>query len=128
MAGKQEEMINDIMSEEFFSLGKIQIQFWLTTQVDGHPKHTLEKVIEKNTMFSVQGADELKIQKAGFSDFAENEYFLLYLKEKLPLYNAAGRWFKIIIDGNEYILRRARPWIAYHSYWISRAAQNLNGF
>lgn len=128
MAGMQDGMITEILSEEFFALGKIRIEFWQTTQVDGKPKHALKRIMEKNSMFSLQGADELRVQKAGFSDLGENEYFVLYLKDPLPIYNAAGNWFKIIVDGNEYILRRSRPWRAYYSYWVSRAAKTLNPF
>lgn len=128
MAGKQETMIDEIISDEFFSLGTIEIQYWKREFINGRPKHIFEQSLTKTMRFSLQGADPLKIQREGFSDLADNEFFILYLKEELPIYQAEGRYFKIIVDGNEYILRRARPWIAYNMYWISRAAKTLNPF
>lgn len=128
MASKQSGMINEIMGEEFFSLGSIQIQYWKTEIQNGAPRQILEKMFEKQTNFSIQGVDALQVQKQGFSDWADNEFFVLYLKEQLPIYTAKGRWFKIIIDGEEYVLRRAQPWIAYNKYWISRQASTLNSY
>lgn len=128
MAGKQSGMINEIMGEEFFSLGSIQIQYWKTEIQNGAPRQILEKMFEKQTNFSIQGVDALQVQKQGFSDWADNEFFVLYLKEQLPIYTAKGRWFKIIIDGEEYVLRRAQPWIAYNKYWISRQSSTLNSY
>ena len=121
-------MINEIMGEEFFSLGSIQIQYWKTEIQNGAPRQILEKMFEKQTNFSIQGVDALQVQKQGFSDWADNEFFVLYLKEQLPIYTAKGRWFKIIIDGEEYVLRRAQPWIAYNKYWISRQSNSLNSY
>lgn len=128
MASKQSGMINEIMGEEFFSLGSIQIQYWKTEIQNGAPRQILEKMFEKQTNFSIQGVDALQVQKQGFSDWADNEFFVLYLKEQLPIYTAKGRWFKIIIDGEEYVLRRAQPWIAYNKYWISRQSNSLNSY
>lgn len=128
MSNKQEAFVNELISTEFFSLGHIQIQVWKNEMVKGEPEQKLVTVYDKDTRFSLQGASEEQIVKAGFSDVGNNEYFLLYLKEALPVYNADGVWFKVIIDGNEYILRRARPWIAYNSYWISRQAHTLNPY
>lgn len=126
MAGMQEGMIQEILSDEFFSLGTIQIQFWATEMVNGAPTQVLEKILQKDAMFSLQCPSELQVQKNGFADYADNEYFVLYLMEELPIYNGEGKWFKIIVDGEEYLLRRAKRWRAYYAYWISRAAQTLN--
>lgn len=128
MGSKQSVMINEILGEEFFSLGTIQIQYWKTEMQNGAPNQVLEKIFEKQTNFSLQGADALQVQKQGFSDWADKEFFVLYLKEELPIYTAEGRWFKIIIDGKEYVLRRSQPWVAYNKYWISRQANSLNDY
>lgn len=128
MASKQADMINAIMGEEFFSLGTIQIQYWKTEIVNGAPEQILEQVFEKQVNFSIQGADAAKVQKQGFSDWADNQFFILYMREELPIYNAQGRWFKIVVDGKEYVLRRVQPWLAYNKYWISLEAKSLNAY
>lgn len=128
MASKQPVMINEIMGEDFFSLGRIQIQYWKTEIQNGAPTQVLEKIFEKQVNFSLQGADALQVQKQGFSDWADNEFFVLYMKDQLPIYTAQGRWFKIIVDGKEYTLRRSQPWIAYNKYWISRQSNSLNNY
>lgn len=121
-------MIDEIMSEDFFALGTIELQYWKTEIVNGAPTQILEHIFEKQTKFSIQGVSAAQVQKQGFSDWADNEFFVMYLKEQMPIYNAQGRWFKIIIDGNEYVLRRVQPWLAYNKYWISRQAKTLNSY
>lgn len=128
MAGLQEDFVNELMSEDFFALGKIKIYFMKTTLENGRPADKIIKILEKNTYFSLQGASAEEIMKAGFSDFANNEYFKLFLKEPLPTYNEKGYWFKVAVDGGEYLLRKKIDWRAYNLYYISRKANNLNPY
>lgn len=122
----------DAMSDVEFVKGVIKIKIAQGEYVEGEYVITGYKEIKLTTDKCIQPLDPEDIQKMGFGEYPDYEYYELFTFKELPIPSADLKSTILIFNKKEYTIKRVLTWkwdseVGYYDYIICRKIDLLNG-